>query len=314
MSPSEEAPSLPLWVLVGPTGSGKSALAIEVARASSERGQPVEIISADAMQLYRGMDIGTAKVAVSERGGIPHHLLDVWTPDTPASVEEYQRMARDQILDCHRRGVIPLLVGGSGLYVSAVVYDFDFPGHDPETRQRLEQIFENEGLGPLVSELRQRAPEFAPSIDLDNPRRVIRALEIIDHTGKPPIAGLDARGQWWHKPTRIVGLDADREWLVERINLRVSQMWQVGLVAEVMSVRNGVGFGPTAAQAIGYREVISHLDGELSEHEAKELVAQHTRRYARKQLSWFRRDENIRWLRVPHPDIASQARGIFEGG
>lgn len=313
MSPSDPAPGLPLWVLVGPTGSGKSALAIELASESVRSGQPVEIISADAMQLYRGMDIGTAKVGVSERQAIPHHLLDVWTPDTPASVEEYQRLARESILDCHRRGVIPLLVGGSGLYVSAVVYDFDFPGHDPKTREQLEQTFEREGLGPLVSELRQSAPEFARSIDLDNPRRVIRALEIIEHTGKPPVAGLTARGRWWHEPTRIVGLDAERDWLTERINLRVSQMWQAGLVGEVAHLRDGVGLGPTAAQAIGYREVISHLAGELTEEQAKQLVAQHTRRYARKQRSWFRRDENVHWLSVPNPDLASGARTIFEG-
>ena len=299
-----DATRLPVLGLVGPTGAGKTAIAIDVAQKFADMGHPVEIISADAMQLYRGMDIGTAKATADERQAVTHHLLDVWDPATEASVEEYQRLARAQIQDCHARGVTPLLVGGSGLYVSSVVYDFQFPGHDPTIRAALEADLESTGLGPLVARLRERDPDAAEAVDLNNPRRVVRALEILELTGEAPSASLAARGQWWYQPTVLVGLDAPRQWLVDRIDARTEAMWEAGLVDEVARLRE-TGLGPTAVQAIGYREVIDMLAGNLSEADAKQQVAQHTKRYARKQMSWFRRDSHIQWVDASADDVAT---------
>lgn len=299
------ASGLPVWALVGPTGSGKTSLAIDLVEQGQVDGIAVEVLSADAMQLYRGMDIGTAKATPEEQRRVTHHLLDIWDPRDEASVEDYQRQARDQIVDCHGRGVIPLLVGGSGLYLSSVVYDFVFPGHDPDTRHRLESEFDQHGIEPLATRLRDADPEVAESIDLNNPRRVIRALEVMEITGELPSAGLQARGTWWHEPTVIVGLDAPREWLVSRIDQRVSTMWDEGLVEEVRALTQS-GVGKTAAQAIGYREVIDLLEGSVTDQEARDLVAAHTKRYARKQMSWFRRDENIHWIDPSSPGALDQ--------
>ncbi|AVG24329.1 tRNA dimethylallyltransferase miaA [Pontimonas salivibrio] len=299
-----------MWALVGPTGTGKTATAIAVAKAATQRGLSVEIVSADAMQLYRGMDIGTAKASPTERAQVPHHLLDTWEPSAEASVEDYQRMAREAIVDAQARGVVPLLVGGSGLYVSSVIYDFRFPGHDPQIRDRLEAQLENKGLVSLVALLREKDPQVADAVDVHNPRRVVRALEIMELTGEPPSASLAARGSWWFQPCRVVGLAGPWEWLDARINQRVEQMWQRGLVDEVRTLREA-GLGKTAAQAIGYREVIDHLDGETSEPEAKEQVSQHTRRYARKQMSWFRRDENIHWINASGDSVETEVADYF---
>lgn len=267
----------------------------------------VEIVSADAMQLYRGMDIGTGKVTAEQSAGIPHHLLDVWSPATLASVRDYQHLAREAIEGCFERGVLPMVVGGSGLYYSSVVYQFDFPGHDPGVRAELEARWERDGLGVLVEELRRLDPSAAQAIDLANPRRVIRALEVLAVSGQSPRAALAARGQLWHQPTVVWGLEWPREVLNERINARVDDMFAHGLIDEVRSLRDSrEGLGPTAAQAIGYREVIDYLEGRIGEDAARELVAQHTRRYARKQLSWFRRDKAISWLDPSRPDLVGQ--------
>jgi tRNA dimethylallyltransferase len=299
-----------LWALVGPTGTGKTATAIALAEGAAEHGVSVEIVSADAMQLYRGMDIGTAKASATERAQVPHHLIDTWEPSAEASVEDYQRMAREVIADAHARGVVPLLVGGSGLYVSSVIYDFRFPGHDPQIRDRLEAQLEKEGLVSLAALLREKDPQVADAVDVHNPRRVVRALEIMELTGEPPSVSLQARGSWWHQPCTVVGLAGPWEWLDARINQRVEQMWQRGLVDEVRTLREQ-GLGKTAAQAIGYREVIDYLEGELSEPEAKEQVSQHTRRYARKQMSWFRRDKNIHWVNASGDSVASDVADYF---
>ena len=296
----------PLLCLVGPTGSGKTAVSIAVAEALHAKNIPCEIVSADAMQLYRGMDIGTAKASKDDRRGIPHHLLDVWEPTKEASVQEYQELARAAITDCFERGVIPLLVGGSGLYVSAVIYDFQFPGTNQVLRDSLEQRFEAEGLKPLAAELLEADPDAADAVDLNNPRRVIRALEVLQITGEPPTAGLVARGQWWHDPTVVVGLQAPRDWLHRRIETRVHQMFDGGLVEEVKSLLAG-GMSGTASQAIGYREVADMLAGEFSEEDAIEQVIHHTRRYVRRQDSWFRRDQNIHWLPADAEDVSAQA-------
>jgi tRNA dimethylallyltransferase len=302
---------VPLVAIVGPTGSGKSGIGVELARALQEDGQAAEIVSADAMQLYVGMDIGTAKVTEEEMKGVTHHLLDVWQPSTEASVQDYQERARAAIEQCFSRGVIPILVGGSGLYLSSVLYHFEFPGTDEEIRQRLEHQLEHDGLVALAARLVEKDPEAATEVDLNNPRRVVRALEVIEITGMPITPGLKARGQLWHEPSVIVGIEWDRDELIERIDQRVELMWARGLVEEVRRLLSASpGLGKTAAQAIGYREVLDFLDGEIDEAEAKELVAQHTRRYARKQMSWFRRDSAIQWFDGSKPDIAATIQGL----
>lgn len=299
------ASSMPLVAIVGPTGSGKSAIAVKLAKTLAQRGLATEIVSADAMQLYRGMDVGTAKVTAEEAAGIPHHLIDVWEPTEEASVQDYQERARAAISDCFARGVLPLLVGGSGLYVSSVVHQFEFPGTDAQLRQRLEAEFERDGLAPLAQRLVEHDPGANEGIDLNNPRRVIRALEVLEITGEGPTMGLQARGALWHEPTVIVGVDWPRDTLVERIDERVGQMWSRGLVDEVRTLHETGRLGKTAGQAIGYREVVDFLEGECSEDEAREAVAQHTRRYARKQMSWFRRDDAIHWVDASQSDVVA---------
>ena len=287
---------MPLLAIVGPTGSGKSSIAVDVAKALSEKGIAAEIVSADAMQLYRGMDVGTAKITPDEASGVPHHLLDVWEPTDEASVQDYQERARAVINDCFDRGVLPILVGGSGLYVSSVVYQFEFPGTDDDIRARLEAELERDGVASLAKRLVEVDPDAAEGIDLNNPRRVVRALEVWEITGELPTIGLQARGELWHQPTLTVGVEWPRDTLVERIDERVAQMWARGLVDEVKALHDSGRLGKTAGQAIGYREVVDFLRGESTEEVAKEAVAQHTRRYARKQMSWFRRDSSIHWV------------------
>ena len=290
------AQQMPLLVIVGPTGSGKSSIAVDLARELSRKGITAEIVSADAMQLYRGMDVGTAKITREEASGVPHHLLDVWEPTDEASVQDYQERARTVIRECFDRGVLPILVGGSGLYVSSVIFQFDFPGTDDDIRARLEAELERDGVASLAQRLVEVDPDAAEGIDLNNPRRVVRALEVWEITGELPTIGLQARGELWHQPTLTVGVEWPRDELVERIDSRVSQMWNRGLVDEVRALHDAGELGKTAGQAIGYREVVDFLNGDITEAEAKEAVAQHTRRYARKQMSWFRRDSSIHWV------------------
>lgn len=289
----------PIVAIVGPTGVGKSDLAIQAALALGNQGIPAEVINADAMQLYAGMDIGTAKVAELARQGIRHHLLDVWPVSQEASVADYQPLARSAITDCHERGVVPILVGGSGLYVSSVLYDFDFPGTDLEIRQALEQRLQDEGVEALVTELREKDPEAANAIDPRNSRRIVRALEVIHLTGKPFGAGLHARSTLWREPITVVGLHRERPALSRVLEQRVEKMWQEGLVEEVRGLIEGQEpLGVTARQAIGYRQVIQFLDGEMTKDEAVAETVSLTKRYARRQMSWFRRDPQILWRDV----------------
>ncbi len=290
------AQHLPLLAIVGPTGSGKSSIAVDVVRTLSGEGITAEIVSADAMQLYRGMDVGTAKITEEEASGVPHHLLDVWEPTDEASVQDYQERARTAIRECFDRGVLPIVVGGSGLYVSSVVYQFEFPGTNDDVRGRLEEELERDGVASLAQRLVEVDPDAAEGIDLNNPRRVVRALEVWEITGELPTIGLQARGELWHQPTLAVGVEWPRDTLVERIDQRVEQMWSRGLIDEVRALHHAGELGKTAGQAIGYREVVEFLNGDITESEAKDAVAQHTRRYARKQMSWFRRDSSIHWV------------------
>lgn len=276
-----------LVAVVGATGTGKSDLSLDLAERLGADGQPVEIVNADAMQLYRGMDIGTAKLAPDERRGIPHHLLDVLEPAEEASVARYQRDARAVVDSILERGATPILVGGSGLYVSSVIYDFNFPGTDAAIRARLEGQLESEGPGQLFARLRELDPVAAAAIGPHNGRRIVRALEVIELTGEPFGAGLGAESAVW-RPTTTLVLGMDRAALVEQLDARVARMWAAGLVDEVTRLRPG-GFGVTASRAIGYAQALAQLDGALTEAEAIEQTAALTRRYARRQVSWFGR-------------------------
>lgn len=298
-----ERVSTPLLVLNGPTASGKSTLAVRLAQELTAAGRPAEIVNADSMLVYRGMNIGTAKPTMAERGGVVHHLIDVLEVDQVASVATFQRLARAAIADCRHRGVIPLLVGGSALYVHAIVDDFEFPGTDPAVRARLEAELDALGAEQLYRRLVERAPEAAADILPGNARRIVRALEVLELTGS-----WRARLPEWNYAIADVqqwGLELPREQLDQRIEARVQRMWADGLVAEVRGLaERGLRQGRTASRALGYRQVLALLDGELTEAEAIEQTISGTRRFARKQLGWFRRDPRIRWLPATEPGLA----------
>ncbi|MGW4467032.1 tRNA (adenosine(37)-N6)-dimethylallyltransferase MiaA [Micromonospora sp. NPDC004704] len=283
--------------IVGPTAAGKSALSIGLAGALGG-----EVVNADSMQLYRGMDIGTAKLTPAERAGVPHHLLDVWDVTEPASVAEYQRLARAAIDDILARGRVPLLVGGSGLYVRAVLEEFEFPGTDPALRARLEAELAEIGPAPLYARLRAVDPEAAESILPGNGRRIVRALEVIELTGGPFTAALPDPKPWY--PSVQVGVDRDTAVLDERIALRVDLMWAAGLVDEVRELAGrGLREGRTAGRALGYQQVLRQLDGELTEEQARAETIHATRRFVRRQRKWFRRDPRIGWLDAGRSDL-----------
>ncbi|WP_394551662.1 tRNA (adenosine(37)-N6)-dimethylallyltransferase MiaA [Agromyces sp. MMS24-JH15] len=278
-----------LIAIVGATGTGKSAFALDLAEAFARRGRRAEVVNADAMQLYRGMDIGTAKLGTGERRDIPHHLLDVLDVTEEASVARYQPEARTAIDRIVERGDVALLVGGSGLYVSGVIHDFRFPGTDPEIRARLESELAELGPGLLHARLRAIDAETAAAVDAQNGRRIVRALEVIEVTGESKAARLPDRPIPW-RPHRIVHLRSDRARLVERLDARVHGMWRDGLVEEVRGlVPAGIERGVTARRAIGYQQALAQLDGRMSEADAIAETQQLTRVYARRQVSWFKR-------------------------
>ncbi|KQS15856.1 tRNA (adenosine(37)-N6)-dimethylallyltransferase MiaA [Frigoribacterium sp. Leaf186] len=286
-----------LVAIVGATGTGKSAFSLAIAEALVARGRPVEVVNADAMQLYRGMDIGTAKLPVAERRGIPHHLLDVLDVTDEASVEWYQREARAAVDDIVGRGAVAVLVGGSGLYVSSVLFDFRFPGTDAAVRARYEAIADERGAGALYDLLAERDPASAASIGRSNARRLVRALEVGDLTGRPLSGTLPESSTPW-RPSTVFGVAEERPVLVERLDRRVGRMWQDGLVDEVRGLLPlGLEQGVTAGRAIGYAQAAAQVRGQLSECEAIEATAALTRRYARRQASWFRRYDDVEWSR-----------------
>jgi tRNA dimethylallyltransferase len=298
-----------LVAIVGATGTGKSALALDLAESLAAEGRLAEIVNADAMQLYRGMDIGTAKLSVAERRGIPHHLIDVLEPAEEASVAAYQREARAAIDGILSRGATPLLVGGSGLYVSSVLYDFRFPGTDPEVRQRLEAELVDDGPGTLHRRLQAVDPVAAAAIGPHNGRRLVRALEVVTITGEPFGAGLPSENDLW-RPAVTIGLRLDRATLTARLDERVAGMWRDGLVDEVAALRPA-GLGVTAARAIGYAQAVAQLDGILSESEAIDQAAGLTRRYARRQVGWFGRYASTRWIEADDPARVALARAAL---
>ncbi len=288
--------------MVGPTAAGKSELALDLAERL--RG---EIVNTDAMQVYRGMDIGTAKLPASERRGIPHHLLDLLDASQPATVAEFQALARRTIADCHAREVVPVLVGGSALYTRAVLDRFEFPGTDPALRAALEQELAERGPAALHERLRGVDPVAADRILPGNGRRVVRALEVVALTGRPFTAALPER-VYVHPRTVQVGVRIPRPVLDERIEHRVRRMWDSGLVQEVrVLAAEGLREGRTAIRALGYQQVLRHLDGDCTEQEAFDQTVAATRRFARRQGSWFAKDPRIVWVEWDDPDRAARA-------
>jgi tRNA dimethylallyltransferase len=287
--------------VVGPTASGKSDLGVALARAL--RG---EVVNADSMQLYRGMDVGTAKLTAAERHGVPHHLLDVWDVTETASVADYQRRARAIVDGLRGSGRTPLLVGGSGLYVRAVLDHLEFPGTDAAVRARLEAELAEVGPGELHRRLAEVDPTAAAAILPTNGRRIVRALEVVEITGDRFTATLPEEREFY--PSVRIGLDVPRPVLDARIDERVERMWAGGLVAEVRRlVDAGLREGVTASRALGYAQVLRLLDGQLTEEQALEETQRATRRFARRQDTWFRRDARVVWLPYDADDLLDRA-------
>jgi tRNA dimethylallyltransferase len=294
--------------VVGPTAAGKSDLSVAICKHLHG-----EVVNADAMQVYRGMDIGTAKITPAEQLGIRHHLLDILGVTQTATVAEFQQLARQAIDDCLNRQVLPVLAGGSALYVRAILDDFSFPGTDPAVRERLEAELESEGSGALHRRLAEVDPAAAAQILPSNGRRIVRALEVIELTGNQYVATLPEHRYVYEGAVQL-GLDVPRPELDERIGRRVDRMFQQGFVDEVRGLLDqGLLEGRTANRALGYSQVIALLRGEISEQEARERTAQATRRFARRQDSWFRKDPRITWLRYDDTDLLAKAVTVVEG-
>jgi tRNA dimethylallyltransferase len=290
----------PVVALVGPTATGKTALAVDLARRLGG-----EVVNADSMQLYRGMDIGTAKPDLAERGGVPHHLLDLWHVREAASVAEYRDHARAVVDRLRGAGTVPVLVGGSGLYVRAVLDELDFPGTDAGIRARLEEELAAVGPAELHARLARVDPAAAASVLPSNGRRIVRALEVVELTGAPFRASLPEPAP--HYAAVVVGLDRDPEELDRRIAARVDRMWAAGFVAEVQTLAaDGLREGPTASRALGYAQVLAQLDGGMTPDEARERTVTTTRRFVRRQRSWFRRDPATTWFDAAGPGLLDE--------
>lgn len=286
--------------IVGPTAVGKTALSLEIAEKFS-----AEIINADAMQIYKGMDIGTAKLPLSQRRGIVHHQIDVLDPIDEANVSQYQKQTREIINDLLNRKIQPMLVGGSGLYVNSVLEDLEFPGTNLEVRAKYEEILDEQGVEVLYEMLKKIDSNAAQNILPSNARKIVRALEVNEFTGKAFNAKLP-------EPSPIfsdvrIALDMPRDLLDKRIIDRVHQMFEDGFVEEVKSLEKNLRLGKTAFRALGYSQVLSLLAGEISEDEAITLTINATKKFARRQLSWFRRDPLIHWLDATSPDLFEES-------
>ncbi|WP_240506437.1 tRNA (adenosine(37)-N6)-dimethylallyltransferase MiaA [Thermoactinospora rubra] len=293
----------PVIAVVGPTAAGKSDFAVDLALRLGG-----ECINADSMQLYRGMDIGTAKLDLAERRGVPHHLLDVWDVTVTASVAEYQKLVRPLIESID----VPILVGGSGLYVRAALDDLRFPGTDPAVRAKLEAELAERGPQAMHERLRGLDPKAAEAILPGNGRRIVRALEVIELSGRPFSATMPSYRAVY--PSVQLGLEVPRPELDERIELRVARMWEAGLVEEVRRLLDqGLAQGLTASRALGYAQVIRYLEGEWTEEQAFAETVRATRRFARRQESWFRRDPRVVWLPYDSPDLLGLAHEVLEG-
>ena len=292
----------PVVAIVGPTAAGKSDLSLSLAE---ELGG--EVVNTDSMQVYRGMDIGTAKLGVEERRGIPHHLLDLLEVTEPATVAEFQGWARDVIADCRGRGVTPVLVGGSALYTRAVLDRFEFPGTDPAVRRQLEDELAEVGPEAMHRRLTAVDADAAAKIEPGNGRRIVRALEVVAITGRPFSASLPEL-RYHYPDAHQIGVDIPRPVLDERIALRVQRMWEAGFVDEVRRLADrGLREGRTASRALGYQQVLAFLDGEITEEQALEQTVAGTRRFARRQDSWFRKDPRITWVGWDDPERVAKA-------
>jgi tRNA dimethylallyltransferase len=292
----------PIVAVVGATASGKTSLSLDLAERLDG-----EIVNTDAMQVYRGMDIGTAKLPVAERRGIPHHLLDTRDVREPATVAEFQGWARRVVADLRSGGRTPVLVGGSALYTRAIVDRFEFPATDDAVRSRLEAELAELGPATMYDRLRSLDPDAASRMLVENGRRTVRALEVIELTGRPYSASLPTL-EYADPHTVQIGVDIDRPTLDERIAQRVDLMFEAGFVAEVERLLGeGLAEGRTASVAIGYREVMAHLRGEITLDEARERTVFATRRFARRQDGWFRKDPRIVWLRYDEPALVDVA-------
>lgn len=282
-----------LVFIVGATATGKSDLAVTLAEQLKG-----EVVNADSMQLYRGMDIGTAKLSIQDRRGVVHHLIDVLEVTQDSSVAQYQTMARAKIDELQRANTPVIVVGGTGLYVKAILDDLNFPERDPEIRERLQLESEAIGAIALHERLAKLDPAAAAAIPAQNVRRVVRALEVIEITGKPFTANLPREASTRYPAAKQFGLVMDRENLDERISRRVEGMWKSGFVDEVKGlVEIGLRKGKTAQAALGYSQILQFLDGEISEATAKDETKRATRQYARRQETWFSRDGRITWLK-----------------
>ncbi|MEU7940980.1 tRNA (adenosine(37)-N6)-dimethylallyltransferase MiaA [Microbispora bryophytorum] len=298
---------LPVIAVVGATAAGKSDLAVELALRLNG-----EVINTDSMQLYEGMDIGTAKLTREERRGVPHHLLDIWPVTRTASVAEYQRLARPLIEGLRSRGRVPVLAGGSGLYVRAAIDDLEFPGTDPDVRARLDKELAATGPAPLYERLNGLDPVAAENILPSNGRRIVRALEVIELSGRPFSATMPSYDAVYDSVQ--IGVEVPRPVLDERIERRVALMWEAGLVDEVRALAaRGLAEGRTAGRALGYAQVLRFLSGEWTEEQAREETVRATRRFARRQESWFRRDPRVVWLPFDAPDLAGRAIAVITG-
>lgn len=297
--------------IVGPTASGKTALAIDVARmvARDPRWRGAEIVGTDSMQSYQGMAVGTAAPTAAELGEVRHHMLGVWPPSVEVSVAEFQAEARRVISGLQERAVLPIVVGGSGLYVSAVLDDLKFPGTDPEVRARWERELQRQGNIALHEELRRRDPQAADDILPTNGRRIVRALEVIEITGRPFVARLPDPVDVYD--TRRIGLHVPRDILDRRIAERVHRMWAGGFVDEVQRLQQ-VGMGRTAERALGYAQVLAQGRGELTQEAAQEETIRLTSKFARRQQRWFRRDARVQWIDYDASDAVAVCLAALE--
>jgi tRNA dimethylallyltransferase len=282
-------------VICGATATGKSEIAVEIATEID-----AEIINADSMQVYKGMDIGTAKISLEERQSIPHHLMDILTVKQDSTVAWYQDLARAKISEIHSRGKHAVIVGGTGLYIKSILDELNVPDTNPVVRAKLELEAAELGVAHLFNRLKELDPAAALAIDQANTRRVIRALEVIEITGKPFTANLPREDSSRYPDALQFGLVMDRPSLQERIDVRVDRMWSAGLVEEVKRLEaEGLREGATAKKALGYAQILGVMDGLMSEDEAREETKRATRQYARRQETWFSRDARIQWV-APH--------------
>ena len=295
-----------LVVVCGATATGKSDLAIALAQEIN-----AEIVNADSMQIYKGMDIGTAKLSIEQRAEITHHMLDVLDVTQDSTVAWYQEQARAAISDIHARGKNAIVVGGTGLYIKAILDDLNFPDTDPVVRASLELELATVGIDALFKRLEKLDPAAAIAIDRANSRRVIRALEVIAITGKPFTANLPREASSRYPDAIQLGLVMNREDLSERIALRVDHMWEIGFVEEVDAlIGAGITNGRTAQLALGYSQLIAAKNGVLSQDEAKEDTKRATRQYARRQETWFSRDERIQWISQEQPRLETALKHL----